>query len=84
MSRPDLSPDDVEALLAAHETREKARQVLARHTLPASSDREAVGGMGAIAVIVAAIAILTLGALAHLISKYGPAILASALRLLNT
>lgn len=83
MSRPDLYPDDVEALLASHETREKARKVLARHTLPASDDDEALGGMGALCVVIAAIALLNIGALVHLITKHGPAVLASILRLLN-
>lgn len=86
MSRPDLSIEDFDALVATHESRMQAHRFIESHRYPASGPREAIGGMRAIAVllvILLASAFAGLTLLVCMLIRHAPALHTSVMTILD-
>lgn len=77
MTRRDLSIEDFDGLMAAHESRQRAQSFADSHRYPASGPREAVGGMRAIAVLLVVMVASAIAGLTLLVSaliRHAPAL----------
>lgn len=77
MTRRDISIEDFDGLMAAHESRQRAQCFADSHRYPASGPREAIGGMRAIAallVVMLASAIAGLTLLVSTLIRHAPAL----------
>lgn len=84
MSRPDLYPDDLDGLMAAHESREQARAAIERHRYPAGKPTSgAMPVLGVLLMLVVGLFLINVPALARFIVAIGPDAIAFVVNLVQ-